>query len=152
MPETIISDTSCFIVLTNISELELLKKVYNSVTTTPEVKAEFGSALPDWVKIKSPADKSRQQILEITLDKGEASAIALALEMPGSTVILDDDKARKVAEKLKLDITGTLGVIIKAKLQKIIPSIKPYLTKLHQTDFRMSTELISQALLEAKET
>ena len=54
MPETIISDTSCFIVLTNIGEFEMLEKVYGSVTTMPEVKAEFGSELPKWIEIKSP--------------------------------------------------------------------------------------------------
>ncbi len=151
MPETIISDTSCFIVLTNIGELELLKTIYGSVTTTPEVAAEFGSPLPKWVELKSAVDKSRQRILELTLDKGEASAIALALEISDSTIILDDDKARKVAEKLGLEITGTIGIIIKAKLQKTIPSIKPYITKIRKTDFRMSPELELQALREAGE-
>jgi len=42
MPKTIISDTSCFIILTNIDELELLHKVYGQITTTPEIIAEYG--------------------------------------------------------------------------------------------------------------
>jgi len=53
--------------------------------------------------------------LELQLDKGEASAIALALEIQDSTLILDDFKARKVAEKLGLKITGTLGLMILPK-------------------------------------
>jgi predicted nucleic acid-binding protein len=68
------------------------------------------------------SDKYRQQLLEMQIDKGESSAIALALETPQSTIILDDFKARKIAEKLGLNVTGTLGVIIKAKLRGIIPS------------------------------
>src|SRR5665213_1163214 len=136
MPETIISDTSCFILLHKIGELELLKKLYQQVTTTFEVANEYGEVLPDWIKIKSPVDKSRQRILEFQLDIGEASAIALALETPDSTIILDDFKARRVAEKLGLEITGTLGVIVKAKKRGIIISIKPYLSKLKTTDFR----------------
>ncbi len=45
MPKAIISDTSCFIILTNIGELELLQKVYGQIVTTPEIVAEFGEPL-----------------------------------------------------------------------------------------------------------
>lgn len=50
-PKTIISDTSCFIVLQNIGELDLLHKVYGEVLTTAIVAEEFGEDLPEWVKI-----------------------------------------------------------------------------------------------------
>ncbi len=85
------------------------------------------------------------------IDKGESSAIALALETPDCTVILDDFKARKIADKLGLAYTGTIGVIIKAKLIGTIPSIKPLLEKIKETDFRLSMEVELQALKEAKE-
>jgi predicted nucleic acid-binding protein len=49
-PKTIISDTSCFIVLQNIGELDLLRKVYGEVLTTKEIAEEFGTELPDWIK------------------------------------------------------------------------------------------------------
>lgn len=77
MPKTIISDTSCLIILTNIKELDLLHKVYGEIITTQEVVDEFGEALPDWIKIESPTNKLLQQTLELQLDKGELSAIAL---------------------------------------------------------------------------
>jgi len=85
------------------------------------------------------------------IDKGESSAIALALETSDSTVILDDYKARKIAEQLGLTYTGTIGVIIKAKLTGKIPSIKPLLQKIKQTDFRLSAEIELLALKEANE-
>jgi hypothetical protein len=151
MPKAIISDTSCFIILTNIGELELLHKVYGQIITTPEIAEEFGETIPEWVEILSATDKFRQQILEMQIDKGESSAIALALEMSDSTVILDDFKARKIAEQLGLTYTGTIGVIIKAKLTGKIPSIKPLLEKIKQTDFRLSAEIELLALKEANE-
>lgn len=151
MPKTIVSDTSCFIILTNIGELDLLQKVYGKIITTAEVAFEFGKTLPEWIEITAPADKYRQKILELQLDKGEASAIALALEIPESTIILDDQKARKIPENLGLEITVTIGVIIKAKLLDIIPSIKPFLNKIKDTDFRLSDEIEQQALKEAGE-
>lgn len=107
--------------------------------------------LPDWVEIISVKDKYRQQLLEMQIDKGESSAIALALETPECTIILDDYKARKIAIQLGLNFTGTIGVIIKAKLNGIISSIKPLLEKIKQTDFRLSAEIEIQALKESGE-
>ena len=77
MPKIIISDTSCFIVLTNIGEINLLHKVYGEVYTTPEVAEEFAEQLPNWVIIRSALDKFHQTILEVQIDRGESSAIAL---------------------------------------------------------------------------
>lgn len=151
MHKTIISDTSCFIVLTKIGELEILQKLYRQIVTTPEISEEFGESLPDWVLIESVRDKSSQRILELQIDKGESSAIALALEIQNSTLIIDDFKARKVATNLGISFTGTIGIIIKAKLNGIIPSIKPVLEKIKRTNFRISTELELQALKEAGE-
>src|ERR1700743_2084222 len=121
MPDVVIADTSCFIILSNINELDLLQKVYGTIITTPDIAREFAEYLPDWVTIKSPKDLQKQQILELQIDKGEASAIALALEIHGSTIILDDLQARILAEQLGILITGTIGVIIKAKINGIIP-------------------------------
>lgn len=85
------------------------------------------------------------------IDKGESSAITLALETPDCTLILDDYKARRIAEHLSLSYTGTIGVIVKAKLMGLIPSIKPLIDKIRQTDFRVSVDVELQALKEAKE-
>ncbi len=151
MPKTIISDTSCFIILANIGELDLLHKVYGQIVTTPDIATEYGEPLPEWVEIVTVKDQYRQQLLEMQIDKGESSAIALALETQNCTLILDDYKARKIAEQLGITFTGTIGVIIKAKLKEIIPSIKPLLEKIKQTNFRLSEDIELQALKEANE-
>lgn len=151
MPKVIISDTSCFIILTNIGNLDLLHQVYGQIITTPDIAAEYGEILPDWVEIKSVKDQYRQRLLEMQIDKGESSAITLALEIPDCTLILDDYKARRIAEQLGIPFTGTIGVIIRAKLMGIIPSIKPLLEKIQQTDFRLTSEIVNQAIKEAKE-
>jgi predicted nucleic acid-binding protein len=96
-------------------------------------------------------NKNLQEILELQIDKGEASAIALAMETPDCTIIIDDYKARKIAERLGLELTGTIGVIVKAKLKGIIPSVVPYLNKINKTDFRIKAEILQQALKEAGE-
>lgn len=151
MHKTIIADTSCLITLTSIGQLELLHTVYGNVITTPEVKQEFGQPLPPWINLQTPADTYRQRILEITVDKGEASVIALSLEMPESIIVLDDQKARNIAERLELVITGTIGVLIKAKLNGIIPSIIPHLQKMKTVGFYVTRDLEQEALKQANE-
>lgn len=152
MPEQIIiADTSCFIVLTKVDELELLREVYGRVTTTVDIAIEFGEVLPSWVIVKNVIDSDKQQALERQIDQGEASATALALELPNSTVVLDDYKARKVAKSLGVSVTGTIGIIMRAKSKGIIPLIKPILEKIKGTDFRLSEEIERQALKEVDE-
>lgn len=151
MPRVIISDTSCLIILTKIGELELLRTLYKTVTITEEIVEEYGENLPDWIRVQQVKDHYSQQLLEMHIGKGEASAIALALESDDPVLILDDWKARKVAERLGIRVTGTLGVIIKAKKSGIIPSIKPSLKKIRETDFRISEELEKAVLKEAGE-
>jgi predicted nucleic acid-binding protein len=152
MRKTIISDTSCFILLSNIGELELLHKVYGTIVTTLDISIEFGEPIPEWVEIVAVKDTLKQQLLEMQIDKGESSAIALALETPNCTLILDDYKARKIAKHLNLKYTGTIGVIIKAKLIGVIPSIKPLLEKIKKTNFRLAEDVESFALKQANES
>lgn len=152
MPEQIvISDTSCFIVLTKIGELDLLRDLYGQVFTTVDVAIEFGQTLPDWVIVGIVKDKARQKALEKQVDQGEASAIALALESPNATVVLDDFKARKLAKNLGISFTGTIGIVMRAKTKGLISSIKPILEKMKATDFRLSEDIERQALREVGE-
>jgi predicted nucleic acid-binding protein len=151
MRKIVVSDTSCFIILDKINELDLLYKLYGNIITTPQIAEEFGKELPFWIEIKEVSDKQKMKLLETNLDAGEASAIALAMEYKNSLLILDDQKARKLALQLELNYTGTLGIIIAAKKKQIIPSIKPFIEKIKQTNFHISAELELQALKEAGE-
>ncbi len=96
--------------------------------------------------MKSVSDKKYQTLLEMQVDCGEASAIALATEFEDVLILVDDLKARKLAQKLNLKITGTLGVIYKAKQEKVIEKVKPIIDKLLQTNFRISNKIIDEIL------
>ena len=121
MHRAIISDTSYLILLEKIGELELLHQLFGTIITTQTVADEYGLQLPNWVEIKTPTDKKYQAIIEQDIDKGEASAIALAIEFNDCLLIIDDLKGRKYATTLGLAITGTFGLIVEAKLAGIIP-------------------------------
>jgi predicted nucleic acid-binding protein len=151
MQKVIISDTSCLILLDKIGELELLQTLFGRITITHEIADEFNKELPNWFSIQAPKNRMYQVILEASLDKGEASAIALAVEEKDCLLIIDDSKGRKYAEKLRINITGTLGILINAKLSGHIASVKPLLEKIKKTDFRITSDLESIILKKAKE-
>jgi predicted nucleic acid-binding protein len=152
MQKTVIADASCLILLDKINELDLLQKLFGEIYTTPEIALEFGNPLPVWVTITQAKDKNYQTILEAHIDKGEASAIALAVEYHNCTLIIDEQKGRKFALELGLNITGTFGVIIECKLSGHISSVKPVLAKIRQTNFRFTETLEHIVLSKAGET
>ena len=149
--EIVISDTSCLILLNKIGELDLLKAVSKRVFVTPEIQQEYREKLPPWITIKTPKNKSYQDLLETVLDKGEASAICLAKEIPYSILIIDDLKGRELAQNLGLRLSGTFGIIIQAKKIGVIPSVKPVLKKIRGTNFRFTERLFEIVMEEAEE-
>ena len=147
MPEKIIiADSSCLIALSNIGELQILQQVYQQITITPEIENEFGEAILDWIIIVEVTDRKKIEILELELDKGESSAIALAIEKENSLLVIDEKKGRNVAKKMGIKITGILGVIIKAKEIGLIKKITPLIEKLEKVDFRISKTLKEKIL------
>lgn len=89
MPENIVSDTSCLILLHKIGELDLLKKVFGRISITDTVFKEFKKHLPDWIDVVNP--KSNLHLaLSGFLDTGEATSIALAWENKNSLLIIDE--------------------------------------------------------------
>ena len=147
MPErVIIADSSCLIALSNIGELQLLHQVYEQITITPEIESEFGEPLPNWMTVEEVTDKKKISILELELDKGESSAIALAIERENSLLIIDEMKGRRVAKKVGIKITGILGVAVKAKEIGLIEKVGFIIEKLENVDFRISASLKEKIL------
>jgi predicted nucleic acid-binding protein len=92
--------------------------------------------LPEWIHTQA-ADPLKIRMLRNDLELGEASAIALAVETPESLLILDDKKARRVAETLGLQLTGALGVIAKAYRTGLIANSAGVIADLRQSNFRV---------------
>ena len=80
------------------------------------------------------------------LDKGEAEVIALGREMKADLLIMDERLARKYAKRLKFTVTGTVGVLLRAKAEGHIQSVRPLLNKLKDGGFRLKDDLIEEAV------
>ena len=104
----------------------------------------------DWLIIQKPALELIKP-LSILLDAGEAEAIALAMSLPDSTVLLDDAQARRVAERFGVNRIGTLGILRRAKKAGLITAIKPYTVQLQNSGIYMRQNLIDAVLRDVDE-
>lgn len=109
MPPVVIADASCLILLEKIGALELLQQLFGQVLVTDVVAREYGLPLPAWLQVTAVQSPRQVQLLALTLDPGEASAIALALEQPDSLLIIDERRGRAVAQQLQLNTTCLFG-------------------------------------------
>ena len=96
-----------------------------------------------------PVQPDRWLLTEI--DLGEAAVIQTALDEGIDTVILDDLKARRIARRLGLEVTGTLGILIQAKLAGQLPSVRDAIHKLIARGMWLDSLVIDAALRTAGE-
>lgn len=161
MPELIISNTSPLFYLYRLGHLELLQKLYGhivipeAVVDELEAGREQGEEVPnitkyDWIEVRSCHVPRLVQLIT-DFGAGEAQVLALALEEPNSLVILDERLAREVANLQNLHVTGTAGVILKAKQMGFISAVRPLLDRLLQLDFRLSDAVTVTILKLAQE-
>ena len=140
-----VTNSTCLIGLERIERLDILPQVFNTVFAPPAVAKEVRTSL-DWLQVQAVANPSVVIALRTQMDEGEAEAIALALELENVLLILDDKKARRVAQQMRMKVIGTVGMLLKAKRQGVIAEVKPLLLKLTEADFRISQGIIQEAL------
>jgi len=106
-----------------------------------------------WIEVVSPQNQILVEILKQELDEGEAETIALALEQQAEVVFLDEAEARRMAEIYGLRKTGVIGVLMRAKLQGKLSSLKVELDRLREeAGFRIDEQLYQRALKEVGES
>ncbi|MBN7810095.1 DUF3368 domain-containing protein [Algoriphagus sp. H41] len=124
--------------------MELLNTAYEQVIVTDIVREEFKKQLPKFLLSAKCSKADFYASLCGEIDPGEASVICLGKEISDSILILDDLKARKIAARLGMKFTGTLGVLVKAKKQGLVPEIGPYVKKLLEAGIRISPKILAE--------
>ncbi len=140
-----VTNSTCLIGLERIERLDILPQVFDTVFAPPAVAKEVRTSL-DWLRVQAVANPSVTIALRTQMDEGEAEAIALALELENVLLILDDKKARRVAQQMGMKVIGTVGMLLRAKRQGVIAEVKPILLKLTEANFRISQGIIQEAL------
>jgi uncharacterized protein len=160
MPK-VVSNTTPIISLLKIGKLEILKDLYDEIYIPQEVFNEIEAGKHkkyylnlltfEWIKIEQIQDrKSIAYFLD--LDKGEAEAIVLATESEADLILLDESLGRFHAKHAGLRVTGTIGILVKAKKQGLISELKPLILELKDKGVWFSESLIERILELANET
>lgn len=158
----IVCDSSTLISLSSINHLWILKKLSDRVIIPEKVYEEVvivGSGKPGaieigksaWLERKTAANLDYVKKLCKILNTGESEAIALAKELKADLIVLDDELARKIARNEGFKVSGLLALLVKAKEEQLIPSVKPILNELKAKGFYLSETLYNKILEESKE-
>ena len=156
MAEPPVVDASPLIYLSRAGLLELLRLAGEMVVVPEPVAQEIqvrGGADPaaraladaDWLSVAS-APTAPTSIQSWDLGLGETSVLAWAFHHPGTVAILDDLAARRCAAAHRINVRGTLGLVLVAKRRGVVPNARPLLQKLRQAGMYLSDSVLDEAL------
>lgn len=159
----VVSNTSPLMNLAIIGQLDLLRHFYETIHVPNAVWNELveqGAGKPGseaiapatWIQTHTVQNRHLVIALREQLDAGESEAIALALERQATLILLDETEGRRVAASYGLVKTGVLGILLQAKKQGIIPSLRAEMEKLQrEAHFWISPPLFEKLLRSAAE-
>lgn len=154
----VVSNTSPLTNLSAIGQFDLLPKLFGELHIPYAVTSELsfgGTSWPgaenvarsSWIKIHAVLDRHTVDALRLELDLGEAEAITLALRLNADLILLDERAGRRAADYLGLPVMGVVGLLVRAKQLKLIPTLRPLLEALqYQAGFYLSQSLAMHAL------
>ena len=150
----VIVNSTPIIVLCNIGLLDILKAlyaeicipeaVYREVTEKDDSACQVLKTALNWIHVEKIANQSDKKMYKAKLHDGEVEVMILAQEGTADDLVVIDDNA---AKNLGLKVTGTIGVLLKAKREGIIPEIASVLEKMKKNGFYIS-ESLEQLVLE----
>lgn len=145
----VVSDTSIITSLIHIGWAGLLKELYHTVLIPSAVHVELlrtHPELPAFLEARPAANRIMVARLEAELDLGEAEAIVLAKETNADLLLIDEKLGRQVALREGLRITGLIGLVLEAKQQRMITSVREMVAQLEiKAGFRLSDAVKSEA-------
>lgn len=160
---TIVSNTSPISNLAKVGQINLLEQLYETVLIPTAVYEELideraGETVitavqsAAWLKIQSVQNQLLVGMLRSIINLGEAEAIALAVEVNATRLLIDERLGRQAAAEQGLRITGVFGILLAAKQQGLIATVKPIMDNLvTEANFRVSSQLYTDVLATANE-
>lgn len=153
----VIVNTTPLIALAGIGHLNVLQNLYGKVTIPRAVYNEIYAKpdtecakqlqkYSDWIIIEDIVNIEAKMYYKTQLHDGEVEVMILAKEQQADLIIVDDNNAKKHAKYLGLPVTGTIGVLIKAKNLGVVSELKPLLEKMLKNHIYMSPTLMQMCL------
>jgi predicted nucleic acid-binding protein len=151
----VVSDASPIIALSRIDHLHLLRSLFGEVIVPERVLQELlvgpGGrqllAAAPWLEARSVEDVEHVRRLELTLDPGEAAAIALAKEIGARLLLIDERRGRAEAIREGLQVTGVVGVLLLARRADLVERVRPLLDRLvRDANLHLGEDVVQEAL------
>lgn len=158
----VVTNTGPLIALATVRQLALLEQMYGSVLVPEAVFQEVtaqGQHRPGAVELASAPWVIRSTLLMPpdpflagNLGKDEAETITLAVQRGARWVLMDDRRARRIAElAYRLQVKGVAGILVAAKRKGLIYNVSPLLAGMQAADYYVSQAVVERALQEAEE-
>lgn len=157
----VIVNSTPLIILCNIGKLEILRNLYGEIiipqAVYEEVTVKADSACQqiksaNWIHVEQIKDQSDKKMYRAKLHAGEVEVMILAQEdKKTDLVVIDDNAAKKTARYLGLTVTGTVGILLKAKKSGIVGEIHPILNSMKKEGFYISGNIERMILEQAGE-
>jgi hypothetical protein len=158
-----VCDTTIPLYLGRIGQIDLLPALFAPVYIPEQVclELDMGRVLrPDtinprnliWVELVAVSQVLIDSLPPNRLGTGERAVIAYAQAHRGYVAGMDDLRARQLAEAIGLKVTGTLGILLRAKQAGLISTLQPLVDDITVQGFRLSPELHRDVLGLAGET
>lgn len=155
----LVADSSALVALALCDGLVLLDALFDEVKVPRSVLDEV------IVEGKPAARKLESYLVDKMIDvevdspiwtpsglgKGELDAMNLCKSVHADFFLVDDRRARKVARLNDIAITGSLGILLLAKHNRLIPKVKPFLDRLKTSDIRISESIAREIMALAQE-
>jgi predicted nucleic acid-binding protein len=159
----IVSNTSPISNLAKVGQLSLIEALYGRILIPRAVYEELlderaGETViaavksSTWIEVRFSQNQLLVDELRTRINIGEAEAITLADEVKATRLLIDERLGRQAAKDLGLKVTGVLGILLAAKKEALITSVKPVMDNLvNQANFRISRQLYDEILDVANE-
>lgn len=160
-----VTDAGPLIHLSWIDQLDLLRALLDEVLApvavrdevlrpgldVPGVAAIRAALATGWMGVRPVSDQAAVARLLVELDRGEAEAIVLMREVGADVLLLDERRARARAQREGLPISGTIGVLRRARDRGLVPAVAPLVEALRRRGFRVGTDLVDRIRREEAE-
>ncbi len=156
----VIVNSTPLIVLGNAGLLEILQKLYGRILVPEAVYQEVtakddaaGMILlngADWIQVEQVQNQSDARIFSSRLHAGEVEVMLLAREQKADLLIIDDNAAKSTAKYLGMKVTGSLGVLLRAKQMGFLEDINDAMERIIRNGFYVS-EALKKHIIELSE-
>lgn len=153
---TVVSNTSPLLNLALIERLQLVESQFGAVVVPTAVWDELTAGFDardrieafrdrDGIRVVSPEPTELRTEFERELDRGEAAAIAYAIDVDADRVLIDEREGRATAKRHDVPVTGAVGILLRASSRGEI-DLETELDALREAGFWISDALYERAL------